>query len=151
MPGGICFSTVCETAVIWASATADVDLRLEENFHHAVIGHRLRLDMLDVVHFGQRGALIIIDDAARHVVRRQAVVCQDHRNDRDANCRKNIDRRADPRHDAENDDEHRHNDERIRPLERDADESEHYTLQNYESAGRCASFCAGYIWRLPEG
>jgi len=47
----------------------DIDILLEEDFDHAVAIERLGLEVLDVADLGGQGALIIIDDAAGHVVR----------------------------------------------------------------------------------
>ena len=49
MPGGICFRTVCEIAVICATAESDASPRLEKDLDHAdaVVGGGF--DVLDVV------------------------------------------------------------------------------------------------------
>ena len=92
----------------------DVDVRLEVNLHDAVAGERLQLDMLDVVDLSAQRTLVVIDDAAGHVVRRQAIVGPDHRDDRNADVRENVGRSPHGGRHAENDDQHRHHDKRIR-------------------------------------
>ena len=64
----------------------DVDRRLEVDLDDAVARHRLRLDMLDVVDRRRQHALVDGGDAALHVVRRQAGVAPDDRNDRECRC-----------------------------------------------------------------
>ena len=71
----------------------DVDVRLEEDLDDADAGQRLRLDMLDVVDGGRQRALVGRDDAAGHVVRRQAGIAPDDRNDGNADIGKNVGRR----------------------------------------------------------
>ena len=72
----------------------DVDVRLEEDFDDAVAGQRLRFDMLDVVDLRAQRALVIIDDAAGHVVRRQAIIGPHHADDRNADVGENVGRRS---------------------------------------------------------
>ena len=107
----------------------DVDAGLEEHLHDAVARQRLRFDMLDVVDLRAERALVIVDDASRHVLRRQTVVGPHDRDDRNADVGEDVRRRLDPGRHAEDDDQHRHDDERVRAAEGDADDCEHEWLR----------------------
>ena len=87
IPGGRNFRTVCEAAVVCGERGVDVDAALEEHLDDPVARHGLRLDMLDVVDLRAQRALVIVDDALRHVVGRQAVVGPHHRDDGNADRR----------------------------------------------------------------
>ena len=71
----------------------DIDFLLEEDLDHAITVERLRLDVFDVADLGGQKALVIIDDAAGHVVRQQAVIGPDDADDRDVDVRKDVGRR----------------------------------------------------------
>ena len=83
----------------------DVHAFLKEDFDHAVTVERLGFDVLDVADLSGEGALIIIDHAAGHVVRQQAVIGPNHTDDRYVDVRKDIGRRADRGQRAENRDQ----------------------------------------------
>src|SRR6267378_3894310 len=104
IPAGICFSTVCETAVTCACAAA-------------TSVERLALDVLDVAHGGRQRAFVVVNDASRHVFRREAVIGPDDRHDGDRYIREDVRRRAQRGASAENEVEDRQNHERIRPLQ----------------------------------
>ena len=125
VPGGICLSSVCEIAVICALASADVGARLEEHFDDAKAVIGIGLDMLDVVDRRRQCALRLRRDAAGHVLRREAGVLPDDRDHRNADVRKNIDRRAQRRQRADDENDQREHDERVGPPQRDADYSNH--------------------------
>ncbi len=72
---------------------ADIDALLEEDLDDAIAAQRLRLDVLDVADLGGQRALVVIDDAARHVVRQQPGVSPDDADHRHVDVRKNIGRR----------------------------------------------------------
>jgi len=83
MPGGICFSTVCDMPLTCASAALMFHGRLKEDLDDAVIGDRLGFNVFDVVdRVGQR-ALIERDHAAGHVVGGQTGVGENHADDGD--------------------------------------------------------------------
>ena len=103
----------------------DVDVRLEEDFDDAGSGQRLRLDVLDVVDRRRQRALVGSDDAARHVVRRQAGIAPDRRNDGNADIGKNVGRRPQRRERPENQDEDRHHDEGVGSREREPNDGCH--------------------------
>ena len=104
---------------------ADVDARLEVDFDDAVAGQRLRFDMLDVIDRRRERPFVGRDDAARHVVRRQAGIAPNDRDDRDADIGKNVGRRSDRRKRAENHDQDRHDDEGVRTRQRQPNDSRH--------------------------
>ena len=104
-----------------------VDARLEVDLHDAVARQRLRLDVLDVVDLRGERALVVIDDAPRHRLRRQAVVGEHRGDDGNADVGKDVGRRLDPGDHAEDGDQHRHDDERVGRCgrrQRDADDGE---------------------------
>src|SRR5260370_35959851 len=73
--------------------------------------------MLDVAHRRRKSALVIINDASRHVLRRQTVISPDDRNHRDSYVRENVRRGPQCRLSAENDDQNSQHDERVRSLQ----------------------------------
>ena len=106
----------------------DVDVRLEEDLDDPVAGERLRLDMLDIVDLSAQRPLVVVDHAPRHVVRRQAVVGPHDRDNRNADIRKDVSWGPDCRGHAENDDQHRHDDESVWLAEGNSNDCEHWTL-----------------------
>ena len=100
----------------------NIDFLLEEDLDHAIAAERLRLDMLDVADLGGQGAFIIVDDAARHVVRQQPVIGPDDADHRNIDVRKDIGRREQRRAYAEKRDQQRENDESVRAPERNLDD-----------------------------
>src|SRR6476661_3016333 len=94
MPGGSSLSTVCDAAVTCASAAAMVHVLLKEALDHAIAAQRLRFDVLDVADLRGQVALIEVDDAPGHVVRRKPVVGPDHADDRDVDVGEDVDRGA---------------------------------------------------------
>ncbi len=79
----------------------NIDLLLEEDLDHAIAAQRLRLDMFDVADLGAQGALIVVDHAARHVVRQQTVIGPDHTDHGNIDIRKDVGRREQRRAYAE--------------------------------------------------
>ena len=63
--------------------------------------------------------------AAGHLVRRQAGVLPDHGDHRDADVRKDVDRRAQRRERTDDQDEEREHDEGVGPPQGDADQGDH--------------------------
>ena len=74
---------------------------------------------------GTERSLVKIDNAARHVVRRHAVIGPHDADDGNVDVGKNIGRGLDPRHDAEEQDCHRHHDECVGTLQRNPNNSQH--------------------------
>ena len=72
MPGGSCFSTVCEIDVTCAWRVRMSTLGWKKILTMPKPRQRLDLDVLDVVDRGGQRALVVVDDAPGHVVRRQA-------------------------------------------------------------------------------
>ena len=95
----------------------DVHVRLEVDLDDADAGQRLRLDVLDIVDGCGQHALVRGDDPTRHVVRREAGVAPDDRDDRNADIGKNVGRGPDRRERAEDHHQDRHNDEGVRTRE----------------------------------
>ena len=83
------------------------DAFLKEDFDDAVAVERLRFDVLDVADLRRQCALVVVDDAAGHVVRQQAVVGPNDADDRDVDVRKDVSRRAHRSQRAENRDQKR--------------------------------------------
>ena len=103
----------------------DVDGRLEKDLDHADARQRLRLDVLDVVDGGRQCALVGRDDAARHVVGRQAGVAPHRGNDGNADVGKNVGRRSESGESPEYEDEDRHHDEGVGARQRQAHDGGH--------------------------
>ncbi len=106
---------------------ADIDIRLEEDLDdaEAVIG--IGDDMLDVVDRRRQRALERRDDAAGHLVRRQAGILPDHADHGDADVGKDVGRRAQRRERSDDQEQQREHDEGVRPAQRDADQCNHKT------------------------
>ena len=100
----------------------DVDGGLEEDLDHAVAGQRLRFKVLDVVDLRGERAFVVVDDAAGHVLRRQAGVSPHDADHRNVDIGKDVGRSPDRRQRAEDQDDDGQDDERVRPLQRDADD-----------------------------
>ena len=75
----------------------DVDVGLKEDLDDAVAGQGLGLDMFDVVDLGAQRALVIVYDAARHVLGRQPVVGPHDRDDRNSDVGKDVGRSSQAR------------------------------------------------------
>ena len=93
MPGGICFSTVCEIDVTCAVAVRMSTPGWKNILTMPTPGHGLAFDMVDIVDGRGKLALVIIDHPARHVVGRQAAIGPHHRDHRNVDVRKNVGRR----------------------------------------------------------
>ncbi len=107
---------------------------LEEDLDDAAAVERLALDVLDVADRGGERALVVIDHSSRHVLRRQTVVGPDDRDHRNPDVRENIRRRAQRRASAENENQDRQHDERVRPLQGDEDDGVHSYARRDPSA-----------------
>src|ERR1700677_808435 len=64
----------------------DIDVFLKEDLDDAVTVQRRRLEVLDVADLGRNRALVIVDDAAGHVVGQQSVVGPDDGDDRNVDA-----------------------------------------------------------------
>ena len=95
IPAGSCFKIVWDIDVTCACAALMLTVGWKKILTTPMPGKRLRFDMLDVVDRGRNRALVGRDDPARHVVRRQAGIAPDRRDDRDPDVGKNIRRRSD--------------------------------------------------------
>ena len=84
---------------------ADVHAFLKEDFDDAVAVERLRFDVLDVADLRGQRALVIVDDAAGHIVGQQAVVGPNDTDDRNVDVRKDVGRACGLRQAAENGDQ----------------------------------------------
>ncbi len=98
----------------------NVRARMKEDFDHANPEHGLRFDMLDVVDRRGHRTLAIRDDAPFHFLGGHAVVLPDHARDRDVNLRQDVGGHPEDRHDAEQRNQNRHDDECVWKAERDA-------------------------------
>jgi hypothetical protein len=106
---------------------ADVGVRLEEDLDDAdaVIG--VRRDMLDVVDGRRQNSLILGDDAAGHLIRRQTRVLPDDADDRYPDIREDIDRRPHGRQRPDNQEQQREHDECVWPVQGNTDQFSHGT------------------------
>ena len=95
----------------------DFDSGMEVDADDAIAGHRLRLDVFDIVHCGGDGAFGAGDDALVNVLGRHAGVVPDDARDRQVDLREDVGGHGENRQDAQNDDEHGHHDERVGPIE----------------------------------
>jgi hypothetical protein len=103
----------------------DVDAGLEEDLDDAESAVRVRLDVLDVVDRRRQHALIQRRDAPGHLVRRQARVRERGRDDRNADVRKDVGRRAQRSERPDDEDQEREDDERVGAVQREADDPVH--------------------------
>ena len=83
----------------------DIDVLLEENLDHAVAVQRLRFDVLDVADLRSQCPLVVVDDAAGHVVGQQPVIGPDDADHRNVDVREDIGGRAQRRQPAKDRDE----------------------------------------------
>ena len=104
---------------------ADVRAWLEKYLDDAEAGEGVGLDVLDVVDRRRQRALELRHHAARHLVRRQAGITPDRRDNRDADFRKDVDRRAQSRQRPDEQQEESENDERVRTPQGDPDDRSH--------------------------
>ena len=98
---------------------------LEEDLDDAAAVQRLALDVLDVADCRGQGALVVIDDAARHVRGHQPVIGPDYRHDRDLDGREDVRRGLEHRHRAEQQNQDREYDEGVGPLQSGDDDGVH--------------------------
>ena len=96
----------------------DVDILLKEDFDDAVAVERLRFDVLDIADLRRQCALVVVDDAAGHVVRQQAVIGPNDADHRDVDVGKDVGRRLHGGADAEQRDDDREHDEGVGTSER---------------------------------
>jgi len=102
-----------------------VDARLEEDLGDADGGVGGRLDVLDIVDGRGERALEQRRHAAGHLLRRQAGVLPDDRDDRDADVGEDIDRRAQRRQRPDDQDREREHDKGVGTPQGDADDANH--------------------------
>ena len=79
----------------------------------------------DIVDAAAKRAFVIVDDAAGHVVRREAVVRPDGGDDGDADFRQDVRGRAHGGQHAEDEDEHGHHHEGVGPAQGHFDDADH--------------------------
>src|SRR5882757_336749 len=84
--------------------------------------------MFDVADRRRERALVVIDDPSRHVLWGQTVVGPDGRDHGDPYIRENVRRRTQGGATAENEDQDRQDDERVRPLQGYEDNGVHLHL-----------------------
>ncbi|OIQ72479.1 hypothetical protein GALL_458950 [mine drainage metagenome] len=104
---------------------ADIGVGLKEDLDDAdaVIG--IRGDVLDIVDGRRQDSLVLGNDAARHLIRRQARILPDHPDHRDSNVRKDIGRRAHRGERANDQEKQREHDECVWPAQGDTDQCSH--------------------------
>ena len=106
---------------------ADIGARLEEDLDDAAAVEGLALDVLDIVDGRGERALIVVDDAAGHVLRREAGIGPDDSDDGDADVGEDVGGRAPDGQAAEQQDQDRQDGEGVGPLQRDQDDGVHGT------------------------
>ena len=89
-------------------------------------------------------ALVGRDDAARHLVRRQAGILPGHADHRHADVGEDVGRRVERRQRPDDQDEQRQDDEGVRPLQRDANDAAAYRSLRQ----RWRSFSCPDFWRV---
>jgi hypothetical protein len=99
-----------------AERHVDIGVRVEEHLDHADAGERLRLDMLDIIDRGGECALEIDHDTVAHFVGRQAGIGPDDADDGYADIGEDVDRRAQYRQRAEDQQQDRQHNKRVGPL-----------------------------------
>ncbi len=90
--------------------------------------------MLDIADRRRERALVVINDPSRHVLGRQTVIGPDDRDHGDPDVRENVRRRTESGASAENEDQDRQNDERVRPLQGHEDNGVHRCTRAISSA-----------------
>ena len=81
--------------------------------------------MLDIVDGRRQSSLVLGDDAAGHLIRRQAGVLPDDADHRNADLRKDIDRRAHRSQRPDDQEEQRKHDEGVWPVKGNTDQFSH--------------------------
>jgi hypothetical protein len=112
---------------VWATTSYSVPLFGSNQkdgvvWHHRDPVERLGLGVLHVVDGRLRNALVGQGDAACHLLRLQAGVTPDGRDNRDVDGGKDVDSRARDGQHTHQEDQDRENQKGIRPLERDFDD-----------------------------
>ena len=95
-------------------------MKVDPNDRHALVG--LRFDMFNADDVRGEPAFEIRDDAALHLFRRESVVLPDDADDREVDIRKDVDGHRGNRDAAQDGDEQRHDDERVRAPQREPDD-----------------------------
>ena len=111
----------------------DLYLGLEINPRDAIAKKVLRLNMFDIVDERGQRQLVGIDDATRHIVRREADISPDHADDRNADGGKDIGRSFQRRDGSQNQDHHAEDHEGVWALERNQNQREH--IAKFSPAG----------------
>ncbi len=93
----------------------NIGVRVEENLDDADAVERLALGVLDAADGRGEDAFVHRGDARFHVARRHAGIIERHRDHRDIDFRKDVRRHAHDGQHAEDEHEHRRDDERVRP------------------------------------
>ncbi len=104
---------------------ADVDARLEVDLHDAHAGQRGAFQVVDAVDDGGEVAFVGRDDAARHLVRRQAGVGPGDPDHRHADVGEDVRRGAQGDQRSDQQDQQRHHHEGVGPRQRDLDDAVH--------------------------
>ena len=114
---------------------ADIHVGLEKRLDHAkpVVG--IGFYMIDVVDRRRQGALELRHDAAGHLIRRQARVLPNDRDDGNADVGENVDRHAKRRERPDDENDNGQHDERVGSSQRHLDEADH-AAGAPEDAGR---------------
>ncbi len=93
----------------------NLGVRLKKQFNDGYAVECCGLNMLNVIDRGGGDALGVSRQAVGHFLRREPAVIPDHADHWNIYVRENVDRRLLNRHDAEDDDQHRGHNKRVRP------------------------------------
>ena len=116
---------------------AGIRLKVDFDQRLAIVGRRF--NMLDIVDEGRQRAFVGRGQPAFHLLRVQAGVGPHHGDDGNIDIGKNIGRRPEDHHRTQNKDQQRQHDERIGPIEREADDPHSMALLS----GTAARFSSG--------
>ena len=106
----------------------DVDVGLEVKFLNGDAVERLRLDILDAVDVRRDRILAVGCDPLLHLRRRETRILPNDRHDGDVDLGKNVGRHGQNSRYAENQDQRRQHEKRVRKLQRKADNSHFASL-----------------------
>ena len=119
MPGGIWRDRPLRRSGHLRECDVHLGPGVKEYFGDAAALHRLRFDVIDVGHRGGEKTLILRRDSRLHVLGAQAAIIPQHRDDRNVYVRKDVGGRAKNHQRADQENEQRQYDKRIRPVECD--------------------------------
>ncbi len=100
----------------------DLHVGMEENLDDAAAVHRLRFGVLHIVDGGGEVALELRGDALFHLLRAESGVIPQHGDDGNVDVRENVGGGSQNHQRADQQNQQRKHNERVRPVERDSDD-----------------------------